>query len=291
MKQLQVKGLIKRYGKKEVLRGIDLTLQEGKIYGLLGRNGAGKTTLLSILAAQNTHNGGTVTLDGQTVWENRAALNNICFSRELSPTGMFGQNTFKIQDYLNASRAFMPNWDDAYAKQLIELFRLNPKDKVAKLSKGMMSMVTIVLALASKATFTLLDEPVAGLDIVAREDFYRLLLEEYAKTGRTFVVSTHIVEEAESIFEDVIMIDDGKIIEEGNTEELVGQFYSVAGHEDTVAQATAGMKTMHKSTMGRMTTLVVRGGEEVAKKLAGFDVTVSPMSLSKVFVALTGKEI
>lgn len=291
MKQLQVKGLTKRYGKKEVLRGIDLTLQEGKIYGLLGRNGAGKTTLLSILAAQNTHNSGTVTLDGQTVWENRAALNNICFSRELSATGMFGQNTFKIQDYFDASRAFMPNWDDAYAKQLIELFHLNPKDKIAKLSKGMMSMVTIVLALASKAAFTLLDEPVAGLDIVAREDFYRLLLEEYAKTGRTFVVSTHIVEEAESIFEDVIMIDNGKIIEDGNTEELVGQFYSIAGHEDTVAQATAGMKTMHKSTMGRMTTLVVRGGEDVAQKLAGFDVTVSPMSLSKVFVALTGKEI
>ena len=85
----------------------------------------------------------------------------------------------------------------------------------------MLSMVTILVAMASKAEFTFLDEPVAGLDVVAREQFYQLLLEEYTETGRTFVLSTHIIEEAADVMEEVIILDRGKILLKENTQELV----------------------------------------------------------------------
>ena len=291
MKTLNAQNLTKRYGAKEVLKGINLELQPNKIYGLLGRNGAGKTTLLSILTAQNTHDSGTVTFDGRPVWENREVLNHLCFSRELSQTLPMGQNWLKIQHYLDSAKGYMPGWDEEYAQRLLKHYDLNPKTKIAKLSKGMMSMVTIIIALASKAEFTILDEPVAGLDIVAREEFYKLLLDEYTKTGRTFVISTHIIEEAEGVFEDIIMIDDGKIIEQGNNEELISQFCTVSGHVDEVEQAIAGMKVVQKSTMGRMTTATVRGSQATLQQLQGRELTVSPLSLSKVFVALTSKEV
>ena len=94
---LRAEGLCKSYKDKEVLHNLDLTIEPGKIYGLIGRNGAGKTTLLGILTGQNTLNAGSVTYDGAPVWENRAALDNICFSRELQPTLFTGQNTMKVK--------------------------------------------------------------------------------------------------------------------------------------------------------------------------------------------------
>ena len=97
---------------------------------------------------------------------------------------------------------FYPHWDKEMAESLVQKFHLDIKQKLGKISKGMLSMVTIITAMASKAPFTFLDEPVAGLDVIAREQFYQLLLDEYTETGRTFVVSTHIIEEASDIFEE-----------------------------------------------------------------------------------------
>lgn len=212
---LQATDVVKSYNKKEVLHSVSLTIEPGKIYGLIGRNGAGKTTLLSILTAQNTHDSGLVTYNGERVWENQKALDEICFSRELSPMLLFGQNTLKVKEYLRAAALYYPHWDKEYAARLIEMFGLDTKKKIYKLSKGMMSMVTIVLALASRAPITILDEPVAGLDVVAREQFYDVLLADYAETGRTFIISTHIIEEAAGVFEDIIFIDNGRVIETG----------------------------------------------------------------------------
>ena len=160
--------------------------------------------MLSIISAQNPATSGTVTCNGMPVWENPKALAHICFSREINPLNAQGaQNTYRIKDYLEIASLFMPNWDKDMAKHLVEKFELDAKQNVSKLSKGMMSMVTIIIALASKADFTFLDEPVAGLDVVMREYFYKVLLEEFTESGRTFVVSTHIIEEAADIFEEV----------------------------------------------------------------------------------------
>ena len=114
---LRAEGVCKSYGKKQVLHDLDLTIEPGKIYGLIGRNGAGKTTLLGILTGQNTMNAGSVTYGGAPVWENQAALDDICFSRELSPTVLFGQNNTKVKDYLRAAACFLPHWDGAYAQR------------------------------------------------------------------------------------------------------------------------------------------------------------------------------
>ena len=199
-KVLSAQHITKNYGKKQVLHDVSIDIEPGIIYGLIGRNGAGKTTLLSILTAQNTWDTGTVTYGDAPVWENAAALADICFSRELSPMMMFGENTYKVRDYLKAAATYYPYWDEAYAQRLVQRFGLETKKRISKLSKGMLSMVTIILALASRAPITILDEPVAGLDVVAREDFYKLLLEDYTETGRTFVISTHIIEEAANVF-------------------------------------------------------------------------------------------
>ena len=285
---LKAQGLCKSYKNKQVLHNLDLTIQPGTIYGLIGRNGAGKTTLLGILTAQNTKDSGQVTYDGQDVWENQRALNDICFSRELQSTMFYGRNNLKIKHYMKSAAIYYPNWDAAYAQRLLEEFKLDPKKKIYQLSKGQLSMVTITIALASGSPITILDEPAAGLDVVMRERFYQLLLEDFARTNRTFIVSTHIIEEAASVFERVIILDEGRILEDAPTEELVDQFRYISGREDEVDRVCAGLEVLSVHQMGRHKTAAVRGGGVKLEDARQADVDIVPMNLQNVFVALCG---
>ena len=150
-------------------------------------------------------------------------------------------------------------------------------------------MVTIVVAFASKAEFTFLDEPVAGLDVVAREQFYAMLVEEFSETGRIFVVSTHIIEEAADVFEEVIFLDHGRILMKENTQELLERCYHISGREDEVDRMTEGMEIHHAEHRGRSkgVSVLLQPGQ----KLPGqYEVSIQKMSLQKVFVALCGEE-
>ena len=229
-----------------------------------------------------------MTYGDQPVWENQAVLDQLCFSRELQPTLFSGPNNLKISHYLRSAAIYYPGWDKEYAQKLLEEFGLNPKKKISQLSKGQMSMVTILIALASLAPVTILDEPAAGLDVVMRERFYQLLLEDFARTGRTFIVSTHIIEEASSVFENVIILDHGRILENCPTEELVDQFRYISGREDVVDQVCQGLEVLSTHQMGRHKTVAVRGGGVKLQNALQSDVDVSPMNLQNVFVALCG---
>lgn len=290
MGSLKCENIKKVYGKKEVLKDVNLELESGKIYGLIGRNGVGKTTLLSILSSQNPAGSGRVTLDGEDVWENEKCIDRICFSREISQMSGFGQNNLKVKDYMTAASIFYPNWNRELAKELIEKFGLEPKKRISKLSKGMLSMVTIVIALASEAEYTFLDEPVAGLDVIARDQFYKLLLREYGKSGRTFVISTHIIEEAADIFEEVIMLDRGEILLKENTQELLDRAYHVSGKNEDVEAATAGLTVYGKEAIGRSTgvTVLLKEGESLNGQ---YPVSVQKLTLEKLFVAMCGAEV
>ena len=288
-KILAAEGLCKTYGKVRALDDVRLALEPGHIYGLIGRNGAGKTTLLAALSAQIPWDAGTVTYGGAPVGENEAALGELCFSREL--TGKLGANIggMRVKDYLKAGRIFYPHWDESYAHKLVKLFGLDVKKRMNALSKGMASAVTIILAMASRAPVTMMDEPTAGLDVVAREDFYRLLLEDQTATGRTFVISTHILEEAAPVFERVMIMKKGRLIEDCDADALLAQFCGVSGRDDVVAAACEGYEVLHTETLGRQVLCTVRAPAD-AITARGLDVDCTALSLQKVFVALCGHE-
>ena len=289
MSKLTAKGIVKTYGEREVLHGLDLELESGKIYGLLGRNGAGKTTLLSILTAQNPATAGTVQLDDMPVWENPQALAHLCFSRELGQASRSGVGGMKLKEYLRIASVYFPDWDRDMADRLVKEFGLEPKKRLSRLSRGMLSMVTIVVAMASRADFTFLDEPVAGLDVIAREQFYRMLLDEFEKTGRTFVVSTHIIEEAAGLFEEVIFLDGGRILLKENTQELLDRSFHVSGLADEVDRMTEKFAVHREERTGRGkgVTVLLAPGQALPQ---GYAVSVQKPSLPRLFVALCGEE-
>ena len=289
MEKLICKNVCKSYKDKEVLKNVNLELEPGKIYGLIGRNGAGKTTLLSIMSAQNPASSGDVYLGEEKVWENKKALANICFSRELNPVSGNGTNGTKVKEYLKTAAIFYPKWDKEMAEHLVKLFEIDKKKPIAKLSKGMMSMVTIIVALASKADYTFLDEPVAGLDVVARDLFYKLLIEEYTETGRTFVVSTHIIDEASDVFEEVIVINNETIMLKENTIELLERAYHISGRADVVEAAVRGKRTYGEEKVGRGkgVTVLLENGQTIKES---DELTIQKPTLQNLFVALCGKE-
>ena len=151
-------------------------------------------------------------------------------------------------------------------------------------------MVTIIVAMASKADYTFLDEPVAGLDVIMREYFYKFLLTEYEASGRTFVISTHIIEEAANIFEEVIMVKNGEILLKANTQELVDSAFHVSGKACDVDAATDGLIKYHEENMGRSksVTVFLKNGETIKE---GHNVSIQPVNLQNVFVALCGMEV
>lgn len=287
-KELICSGITKKYGKKEVLHKVDLELEPGKIYGLIGRNGAGKTTLLSIMSAQNPTTQGQVLLGETPVWENQEALKHIYFSREINPNSTV-YSGLKVKEHLKIAAAYLPNWDQEMADRLVTLFHLDKKKRISKLSKGMASMLTIVTALASKADFTFLDEPVAGLDVVAREQFYRLLVEEFTESGRTFVVSTHIIEEASDVFEEVIFLHEGEILLKENTQELLEHCVYVSGKTEAVEEAVKGKEIHARQVLGRSQGVMVRLKEE-EQILPDGQITIQHMNLQKIFVSLCSGE-
>ncbi|MEG0090857.1 MAG: ABC transporter ATP-binding protein [Oscillospiraceae bacterium] len=288
MSTLICKDITKSYSKKPVLTGVTFTLEPHKVYGLFGRNGIGKTTLLGIISGQNPSDGGGVTVDSESVWQNQRALDEICFSREINPITLFGQDARKVKEVLKLAQSLFKYWDNDYAGRLIAEFNLEPKSRISKLSKGMLSALTIVIALASKAPMTFIDEPVAGLDVFMRDKFYKLLAEEYANTQRTFVISTHIIDEVSGIVEDVIILKDGGVLKNESLEGLLGHYRIVSGKDSDIDEFSKGYKVVHSESLLKNKTICVEVDSLEAFKtdVQKYNFDVSQASLQKLLMQL-----
>lgn len=200
---VQVSGLTKRFGSFAAIDDVSLTIEPGRIHGLLGRNGAGKTTLMQLITGQDFATHGDIHVFGEKPTENARVLQNVCFIKESQRY----PEDFQPKHVLRSAPWFFENWDAEYAEQLVDEFRLPLNRRIKKLSRGQLSAVGVIVGLASRAPLTFFDEPYLGLDAVARQLFYDRLLEDFAEHPRTVVLSTHLIDEVANLLEHVIVID------------------------------------------------------------------------------------
>jgi ABC-2 type transport system ATP-binding protein len=293
---VSAQGLSRRFGGTVALDGVSFTLRRDVIYGLLGRNGAGKTTLMQILTGQQFASSGEVEVMGAAPYENDGVLANICFVRESQRY----PDQFRVRHALRAASLLFPNWDKAYAEALVEDFRLPRSSRVAKLSRGMLSALGVVIGLASRAPLTFFDEPYLGLDAVARQLFYDRLLADYVEHPRTVVLSTHLIDEVADLVEHVLLLDRGRLVVNDATDRLRGQVLTVTGPSsgvdafsaalaDRTAGRTADRVPLHRSTLGPMTRATVRGVVDADTRATAerLGVQVEPVSLQQLVVSLT----
>jgi ABC-2 type transport system ATP-binding protein len=280
-----VSGLTRRYRDQVALDDVTVEIEAGSITGLLGRNGAGKTTLLRILAGQEFPSSGSVRILGDSPVENEYVLRRMVFIREDQ-----SYPDFKVGHALRAASWFHPNWDSGLAKTLLEDFGLRPDKAIKRLSRGMRSALGIVIGLAARAEVTMLDEPYAGLDAVARQIFYDRLLADYAERPRTILLSTHLIDEAAALFEGVVVIDRGRVVLDAAADGLRGVATTVSGPVLAVQDFTAGRPVWDRRRLGSQASVVMVGPlDEAARGRArslGLDLV--PLTLQQLVVHAAG---
>ncbi|ASN06884.1 ABC transporter ATP-binding protein [Virgibacillus necropolis] len=259
--KIEVKNLSKKYKGNYALNNVSFTLEQPKIYGLLGRNGAGKTTFMDILSGNILANQGQILVDGENPFDNQQLTESICLIKE----GNNFKKDLSVKNVLKIYSYFYPTWDKELAAVLVKEFNLSPKAKVKTLSKGMESSLGIIVGLASKAPITIFDEPYIGLDAAARKKFYQLLLEEYEAEKRTIIFSTHLIDEASLLFEEVLILQEGSVVLQEEAELLRDNTCVVSGTIEEVEKFIKDKEVFERKHLAGMMTAYIYGSMHEAK--------------------------
>ncbi|MEU6861015.1 ABC transporter ATP-binding protein [Glycomyces sp. NPDC046736] len=275
-----------RYGESEALADVNLTLEAGKIYGLLGRNGAGKTSLLSLLAAFRRPTSGEVLVGGEPVWENAPIVSRVALVRE----GGDFDDSDSVKSAISTGE-LRPSFDAAYALKLADKFELPLKKKVRELSRGKRSVLAAITGLAARAELTMFDEVHLGMDAPTRDAFYKELLAEYMDRPHTVVMSTHLIDEVANYLEEVVIVDRGRVLVHDEVEAFQGRGATLTGPADKVDAVAAGLEVLAEQRLGgtKSATVAALDGE-VRARAADAGLEIGPVGLQDLFIHLTDPE-
>ena len=285
MSTIEIQNVSKSYGKTVALKNVTATIADGKIYGLLGRNGAGKTTLLNIVTNRIFADQGQVWIDGEPALENDRAQAKIFYMTEMT----LYPKEMRVRDVFKLTQGFYPQFNQEYAVALSDRFKLEIHQKIGRLSTGYLSIFKLILTLASNAPLIIFDEPVLGLDANHRDLFYKELLALYNESPRTVILSTHLIEEAAGMLEEVIIIKEGQILITQPVEELLQLAYTVSGSQESVDRFAAGKKVIREEALGSFKAATIyqkRNGKDQAD-LTRLGLELSPARLQELIINLT----
>ncbi|MBU3172611.1 ABC transporter ATP-binding protein [Clostridium estertheticum] len=210
---LEAKEIRKSYLNKKALRGVNLNIPLGKIVGLLGPNGSGKTTFLKIAAGILHQSKGEILIDGHIPGVHTKSVVSYL------PDNEYLLKWMKVKDAVKYFKDFYSDFDEIKAEELLVFMNLDKNDAVKSLSKGMKEKLKLSLVLSRKAKLYILDEPLGGVDPTAREKILNAIVNNFSKES-SMIITTHLVNDIERIFDDVAFISEGEIVLEGNAEEL-----------------------------------------------------------------------
>lgn len=289
---IEVRGLKKTFDGFAALDGADLSVPRGAVYGLVGPNGAGKTTLLRHLTGVYRQDEGSVRFDGEEVWENAGVKARIASI----PDDWFYFMQAGLRDMMRFYRGLYPKFDQERFEKLREVFALDEKRPLRRMSKGQQKQAAFWLALCTMPDYLILDEPVDGLDPVMRRQVWSLILQDVAERGTTVLVSSHNLRELEDVCDHVGVMSRGKLLLEHSLSEL--QDYTVklqlAFEGAELPALPQEIKVLHHAQTGRVHTLICRGSaEELEQQLAALHpifIDAVPLSLEEIFIYELGGE-
>ncbi|NQV19044.1 MAG: ABC transporter ATP-binding protein [Armatimonadetes bacterium] len=277
MELIEVRNLTKRYGSLKALDKVDLKIPEGRIIGLLGKNGAGKSTLMRCILGFLKFDG-EIDIMGERVNHHKESIHNlIAFIPDVSSL----DDRLTVQQTIDYVASLNESWNAVTAGRLLSRSDLPLNQKVGNLSKGMKTKLYLLITLSIDVKILLLDEPTLGLDIVFRKEFFNTILGEYFDETKTIIISTHQVEEVEQILQDIIFIDEGKIILQEDIAELKNQYSLISVQSNRKEELEKLNPMLITHTLGKVNAIV---GSDVQIEGAEY----SRPSLSDLFVAKVG---
>jgi len=213
MKLLEIKDLSKSFDNKEILKDINLSIQSGKIIGLLGKNGVGKTTLIKLINDLLTPTSGEILIKGQKIGvETKKIISYL-------PERTYLNKQMKVSEVISYFEDFYDNFDSEKAKKLLKDLDLDINQKLTKMSKGMQEKVGLVLVMSRKADLYVLDEPLGGVDPATRDYILDTILSNFNENA-SVIISTHLISDIEKILDEVIFVDKGQIVLQSDADKL-----------------------------------------------------------------------
>ena len=281
------RGLRKQYGSTTALAGLDWSVPTGSITALVGPNGAGKTTTIKLLLALTRPTAGELRVFGDDPTSGAIELRKrIGFVPE-DKTGFDG---LRVADVARYTASFYPSWRADAFTELLADWRLDPSAAMTTLSKGARTKIFAALALAHDPELLMLDEPTDGLDPTSQEDVLRRFIDAAAR-GRTVVIVTHRLSEVEAVADRIALIDEGRLILEGDLEMLRDTWKLVRARVATPLADVRRMTGVRSATRAGETTVIVSDrADEVVTSLGGDAVSVTAMSLRELYLAVTTKD-
>ncbi|TCC40074.1 ABC transporter ATP-binding protein [Kribbella capetownensis] len=288
---VRTENLSVRFGGVPALDRLDLRLAPGKIHGLLGRNGSGKSTLAATLAGFRRPDEGRVLLGSGDIgaahepYENAVATSRVCLIRESGDL----VGAAPVRRAIDLAASLRPYWDSELAGNLMDRFEIPLNKKVQKLSRGKKSALGVVLGLASRAPLTIFDESYLGMDVPSRTLFYDALLADYAEVPRTIVLSTHLVSEVSAMLEEVVILDNGRLVTQAPVDTLRGRGASIVGPAAAVDEFTSGFTVLAQERLGGTKSTTVLGDLDPAlvTRATAAGLEIGPVGLQELFVHLT----
>ncbi|WP_265522944.1 ATP-binding cassette domain-containing protein [Oerskovia flava] len=291
----ELRDVVVRYGRKDTERALDgvtLSIRPGTITGLLGRNGAGKTTLAALLAAFRRPTSGSVLVGPaggplDDPFENPWVMMHTQLVRESGD--VWGDS--KACDTLDYYADLRPDWDADLAGRLLDELEVDVRKSPDALSRGKRSALGAVIGLASRAPLTIFDEVYLGMDAPSRYAFYDALVADYTEHPRTILLSSHLIDEVERLFEDVVVIDRGRVLLAEPAEDVRGRGVSLTGPADTIEPFVAGHQVLARQHLGPTSQVTLFGELDAAQRAAATQagLEIGAVPLQDLFVHLTRK--
>ena len=210
---IEFKNVSKSFGSTVALNDVSIVFPRGKIIGLFGPNGAGKSTSIKLIMGLNRPDRGEVRVDGENPQNKKQDVAYLPEIDHLYPW----MNIAQAADF---TRTFYADWDEAKYRELIKFLNLQEDMKISKISKGQRAKTKLLLTVSRRAPYLLMDEPLSGIDILTREEIINTLIRDYREGEQTIIISTHEIAEVESLVDEVIFLDRGKVKLSGNAEDL-----------------------------------------------------------------------
>lgn len=281
---IEVRNVMKEFDGFRALDDMSMTVPTGSVYGLVGPNGAGKSTIIRHLTGIYRQDAGEITIDGAPVFENPEVKSRIAYI----PDDIFYYANASIREMMDFYRSIYPHFDAERFKKLADVFGLDPKCQMRRLSKGMQKQAAFWIAVSLRPEILILDEPVDGLDPVMRRQIWSIIMADVAENGTTVLVSSHNLRELEDVCDSVGIMNKGKIMIERSLNELQENIVKIQLALPDGESLPEGLDILHKSNTGRLQSLIMHGTqEELTEKLQSAHplfIDAVPLTLEEIFI-------
>lgn len=282
---IKIENINKSFDQFKALNDLNIHVNKGSIYGLVGTNGSGKTTIIKHITGIIRPDSGQITIAGENVYDNREIKQKLGFI----PDDLFFFSTYNLKEMSKFYKEIYPNWNQERYDHMVEQFELSEKNKLSKFSKGMQKQAAFILTMSTMPYYLILDEPIDGLDPIVRKLVWKYIVNDVAEREMTVLVSSHNLRELEGICDSIGIISAGHMVMERDLDELKSDIHKIqVAYKDKPENPYNGLTVLHQETRGTLDLLIIRNKKELVEEIINksnpvlFDML--PLSLEEIFI-------